>query len=71
MLKFIYKFIGLIFTSFIIFIFIINYSFLSFKESIFLKTYYSIKINIIYYIFYIIYMFCYFKYIRKRNMNKY
>lgn len=70
MLKIIYKFIGLIFTAFIIFIFIVNYSFLSFKENIFIKTYYSIKINIIYYIFYVIYVFCYFKYLRKRALNK-
>lgn len=67
MLKLLYKFIGLIFTSFIIFLFIINFNFLSFKESIFLKIYYSIKINFIYYLFYIIYLIFYFKYIYHKN----
>lgn len=61
MIKFFYKIIGLYLTAFIIFLFIVNYNFLSFKEGIFIKIYYSIKINLIYFIFYALYIFIYFK----------
>lgn len=67
MLKTLYKIVGLIFTAFIIFIFMVNYNFMSFKDGILVKTYYSIKINLIYYIFYFIYVFVYFKYIYLRR----
>ena len=67
MLKVLYKFIGFIFTSFIIFIFMINYNFLSFKENMFLRIYFSIKINIIYYLFYILYIVIYIKYISHKK----
>lgn len=62
MLKTLYKIVGLIFTAFIIFIFMVNYNFMNFKEGIFTKIYFSIKINFIYYLFYLIYIFVYFKY---------
>ena len=61
MIKFFYKIIGLYLTAFIIFLFIVNYNLLSFKEGIFIKIYYSIKINLIYFIFYALYIFIYFK----------
>jgi hypothetical protein len=61
MIKFFYKIIGLFLTAFIIFLFIVNYNFLSFKEGIFIKIYYSIKINLIYFIFYALYILIYFK----------
>ena len=67
MLKLLYKLIGFIFTSFIIFIFIINFNFLSFKEGFILKVYYAIKINLIYYLFYIVYIFIYFKYLSHKK----
>jgi hypothetical protein len=63
MIKFFYRFIGLIFTVFIIFIFSVNYNLLRFSESFFLRIYYSIKINLIYYLIYIIYMIIYYKFI--------
>ena len=71
MIKLLYKFIGLIFTAFIIFIFTINYNFMSFKDSILVRIYYSIKINIIYYIFYLVYIYFYIKYIYIPKKNKY
>ena len=70
MLKLVYKIVGLFFLSFIIFIFIVNYSFLSYKESIFIKIYYAIKINIIYYIFYIIYLYFYFRIFYRNKVYK-
>lgn len=71
MIKFFYKFVGLIFTSFIIFLFIVNYNFMSFKVGIFVKIYYAIKINLIYYVFYLIYIGIYFKYLHKyKSLNK-
>ena len=71
MIKLLYKFIGLIFTAFIFFIFTINYNFMSFKDSILVRIYYSIKINIIYYIFYLVYIYFYIKYIYIPKKNKY
>ena len=70
MLKIIYKFVGLMYTAFIIFLFFINYNFLSYKEGIFIKIFYSIKINFIYYLFYLIYIFIYIKYISNKNMKE-
>jgi len=67
MIKLIYKTIGFIYTSFLLFIFTINYYFLSFKENAFLRIYYSIKINLIYYLFYIVYISFYLKYFRKTH----
>jgi len=67
MLKILYKFVGLIYTAFIIFLFFINYNFLSYKDNLFLKIFYSIKINIIYYLFYIVYVVIYFKFFSKNN----
>ena len=70
MLKIIYKFVGLMYTAFIIFLFFINYNFLSYKEGIFIKIFYSIKINFIYYLFYLIYIFIYIKYVSNKNMKE-
>ena len=70
MLKIIYKFVGLMYTAFIIFLFFINYNFLSYKEGIFIKVFYSIKINFIYYLFYLIYILIYIKYISNKNMKE-
>lgn len=70
MLKIIYKFVGLIYTAFILFLFFINYNFLSFKEGIFIKIFYSIKINLIYFLFYLIYIFIYIKYIHRKSVRK-
>lgn len=68
MIRILYKFVGFIFLSFLIFIFIINYNYLSFKESFFIKVYYAIKINLIYYIFYIIYIIGYITLMRHHNI---
>lgn len=70
MLKTIYKFVGLMYTSFILFLFFINYNFLSFKEGIFIKVFYSIKINFIYYLFYLIYILIYLKYMHRKNKRE-
>jgi len=72
MLKIIYKLTTIIFTSFIIFVFMINFNFISFKVNIFLRIYYSIKINLIYFIFYFIYLYFYIRYFyfKKRYFNK-
>lgn len=70
MLKILYKLIGIIFFSFLVFIFIINFNFLSFKENLFLRIYYSVKINIIYYLFFVIYIFLYYKFFNA-NKNKF
>lgn len=67
MIKFFYKIVGIIFTIFIFFIFSINFNFLRFKESLILRIYYSIKVNLIYFIFYFIYIFIYYKYLFKDN----
>lgn len=67
MIKLFYKLIAFIFTIFIIFIFMINYNFLSFKTSIVLRIYYSIKINFIYFLFYSIYIVIYLKFVHKNN----
>lgn len=71
MLKILYKFVGLIYTAFIIFLFFINYNFLSYKDNLFLKIFYSIKINVIYYLFYIVYVVIYFKFFSKNNTSEY
>lgn len=67
MIKLLYKCVGVIFTSFIIFIFYINFNFLSYKESIIIRIFYSIKINLIYYLFYLIYVIIYLKYLHKKS----
>ena len=67
MIKILYKLIGFIFTIFIIFIFLINFNFLTFKENIFARIYYAIKINLIYFLFYIIYIIVYLKFIKNNN----
>ena len=67
MIKLLYKFIGFIFTLFIVFIFSINFNFLSFKDNIVLRIYFAIKINLIYYLFYFLYIFIYFKYLYKNK----
>lgn len=69
MLKFLYKIVGLLYTSFIIFIFFVNYNFLSYKEGFILRAYYSVKINFIYYLFYILYVFIYIKYFKFRKVK--
>ena len=69
MLKIIYKTIGLIYTAFLLFIFFINFNLLSFKEKFYLRVFYSIRINFIYYLFYLIYIFIYIKYIYKKNIK--
>lgn len=71
MLKFLYKLITLIFTSFIIFVFMVNFNFISFKVNIILRVYYAIKINLIYFLFYAIYIYFYFRYFHiKKGINK-
>ena len=67
MIKLLYKLIGFIFTIFIVFIFLINFNFLSYKESFFLRIYYAIKINFIYFLFYFLYVLAYFKFLYKKN----
>ena len=67
MIRFFYKFIGLIYTSFIIFLFLVNYNMIGYNVNIVKRVYFSIKINLIYYIFYFIYVVLYFKYLHKKN----
>lgn len=62
MIKFFYKLITLMFTAFIIFVFMINFNFISFKVNILLRIYYAIKINLIYFLFYTIYICFFIKY---------
>ena len=70
MLRILYKLVLLLYTSFIIFIFFMNYGFLSFSNNIFLRIYYAIKINLIYFVFYIIFFFIYLFYVRKKVYYK-
>lgn len=65
MVRFFYKLVGFIFTIFIIFVFFVNYNLLRFSESFFLRVYYSIKINFIYFLVYFIYMVIYYSFIFK------
>lgn len=66
MIKSLYKIIGLIFTAFILFLFFINFNLFSYKENIFIRVIYSIKVNLIYYLYYLIYMFIYIRYIHHK-----
>lgn len=63
MIKFLYKLVGIFFSAFIVFLIFINFNLFSFKDSFIIRLYYSVKVNLIYFIYYFLYLAVYFRYI--------